>query len=35
MSDVIMLLLVIGCFAIAMAYASLCDHFLTSPAGED
>jgi hypothetical protein len=34
MFDLIILALVIGCFALAMAYASLCDHLLAPPAGE-
>jgi len=34
MFDLIMLALVIGCFALAMAYARLCDHLLASPVGE-
>jgi hypothetical protein len=35
MFDLIMLALVIGCFALAMAYASLCDRLLVPPGGED
>jgi|GEM_PF-2390445 hypothetical protein len=35
MSDVIMLALVIGCFALAAAYASLCEHLLGPSAGKD
>jgi len=35
MFDLIMLALVVGCFALTMAYASLCDHLLSSAVGED
>jgi hypothetical protein len=35
MFDLIMLALVIACFALAMAYASLCDNLLASPVGEE
>ena len=35
MSDVIMLALVIVCFALAAAYASLCEHLLAPSAGKD
>jgi len=35
MSDVIMLALVIGCFALAAAYASLCEHLLGPSPGKD
>lgn len=35
MFDVIMLALVIVCFALAAAYASLCEHLLASSAGKD
>ena len=34
MSDVIMLALVIVCFALAAAYASLCEHLLAPSAGK-
>jgi hypothetical protein len=35
MFDVIMLALVVVCFVLAAAYASLCDHLLALPAGKD
>jgi len=35
MFDVIMLALVVVCFVLAAAYASLCDQLLTLPAGKD
>jgi hypothetical protein len=31
MFDFIMLMLIIGCFVLAAAYASLCDHLLALP----
>ncbi len=34
MFDVTMLALVVACFALAAAYASLCEHLL-APAGKD
>jgi hypothetical protein len=35
MLDLAMFALVVICFALAMGYASLCDHLLARPAGED
>lgn len=35
MLDVTMLALVVVCFALAKAYASLCDRLLARPADED
>jgi hypothetical protein len=35
MVDIIMLALTLVSFALAMAYASLCDHLLASPVDED
>jgi hypothetical protein len=35
MLDVTMLALVVACFALAAAYASLCEHLLALPAGKD
>jgi hypothetical protein len=35
MLDLAMLALVVVCFALAKAYAGLCDHLLAHPAGED
>ncbi len=35
MPDVTMLMLVVVCFALATAYARLCDQLLTLPAGKD
>ena len=35
MFDAIMLMLVILCFALAIAYARLCDHLLALPADQD
>jgi hypothetical protein len=35
MFDAIMLALVVVCFALATAYANLCDQLLTLPAGKD
>ena len=35
MLDFAMLSLVVVCFALAMAYAGLCDHLLARPADED
>jgi hypothetical protein len=35
MADIIMLALTLVSFALAMAYASLCDHLLASPVDED
>jgi len=35
MLDLIMLLLVVVCFGLATAYASLCEYLLARPTGED
>jgi len=35
MFDLIILALVVGCFALAIAYAHLCDDLLARPADED
>jgi len=35
MADIIMLALTLVSLALAMAYASLCDHLLASPVDED
>jgi hypothetical protein len=35
MLDLAMLALVVVCFALAKAYANLCDRLLAPPAGED
>jgi hypothetical protein len=35
MFDLIMLALVVGCFALAIAYARLCDDLIARPADKD
>jgi hypothetical protein len=35
LADVTMVLLIMGCFALAVAYAHLCDRVLAPPAGKD